>query len=632
MKMTYNPNESRFEVTFLYSPNAVTYIKSIGGWRWEPARKVWYSDIPRAVATLAEFADPETRERIPQADIDAAKAAVKLAAESIETSRATHADVEVPSPVGLEYLPYQKAGVRYALQRPNTLIGDEMGLGKTIQAIGAMNSTPSAKRILIICPASLKLNWAREIRKWDTLNRSVGIVGHDADAFTQGVVIINYDRISKHHKELLAVTWDLLIADECHYLKNYKAKRTKYVLGGGKGKEKIEGLRATRKLFLTGTPIVNRPIELFPLLRALLPFEPWTKWKYYTTRYCGAAFNGFGMDLTGASNLEELQNHLRSTIMVRRLKQDVLKELPPKRRQIIVLESDGMDEIVRREKEAYARFEAAPLKSRTAAFAELSALRHDTAVAKIPFVIEHVTDLLEETDKLVVMAHHHDVVDALAEAFGTIAVAVDGRTSIDDRDAAVTRFQNDPTCKLFIGTIKAAGIGITLTAASVVAFAELDWTPGNVTQAEDRLHRIGQVNPVLVQHLVLDKSLDARMVEIIIEKQQNIEKALDKEVPKPQQAVEPVQASPSTEKAPYVPLPMPFSQVTAIHLALRMLAGMCDGVRLKDGAGFNKLDAKFGRSLAASPRLSEKMALSGQKLIRKYHKQIPVEILREALG
>jgi SWI/SNF-related matrix-associated actin-dependent regulator 1 of chromatin subfamily A len=143
--------------------------------------------------------------------------------------------------------------------------------------------------------------------------------------------------------------------------------------------------------------------------------------------------------------------------------------------------------------------------------------------------VDHITEILNEQEKIVLFAHHHEVLDALQSEFGEISVQVDGRVSLDDRQKAVDRFQGDPTCRVFIGGIQAAGVGLTLTAASTVIFLELDWTPGNISQAEDRCHRIGQKDCVTVQHIVLAGSLDERLAAVVIEKQEIIDKALDKE-------------------------------------------------------------------------------------------------------
>ena len=292
----------------------------------------------------------------------------------------------------------------------------------------------------------------------------------------------------------------------------------------------MDPIKAKRRLFLTGTPIVNKPIELWPMIHALDPEGLGKSKMKYAFRYCGAHHNGFGWDFTGSSNLDELQEILRSKFMVRRLKKDVLKELPPKRRQVLVLEcSASIKDILEKEKKTYDDY-AQFVKDgdfESPAFSEMSKVRQAVAIAKIPFIVEHVKEALEELDKVCVFVHHYEVVDALAAAFGNSAVVIDGRTSNEDRQAAVDRFQADSSCKVFVGTIRAAGVGITLTASSTVIFGELDWVPGNVSQAEDRCHRIGQIDTVFVRHLVLEGSLDERMAQIIIGKQEVIDKALD---------------------------------------------------------------------------------------------------------
>ena len=226
-----------------------------------------------------------------------------------------------------------------------------MGLGKTIQAIGTINADPLARNILIVCPASLKLNWQREFAKWDTKNLSYGVVTPKTKTFPGlDVVIINYELMSKWQEDLRCREWSVLIIDEAHYIKNPKALRSQEIFGRKKVvketrddatgeisvkiKEALDPIKAKRRLFLTGTPIVNKPIELWPMIHALDPEGLGKSKMKYAFRYCGAHHNGFGWDFTGSSNLDELQEILRSKFMVRRLKKDVLKELPPKRRQV----------------------------------------------------------------------------------------------------------------------------------------------------------------------------------------------------------------------------------------------------------------------------------------------------------
>lgn len=202
------------------------------------------------------------------------------------------------------------------------------------------------------------------------------------------------------------------------------------------------------------------------------------------------------------------------------------------------------------------------------------------------------------------------------------------------RQAAVDAFQGDPNVRVFIGSITAAGVGITLTASSHVVFAELDWVPGNLTQAEDRCHRIGQRESVLVQHLVLDGSLDARMAKILVRKQEIIDKALDIEPEEKELAVKVMEFSP-VESTPRkqiekVAETLTAEQIEAIHDGLRTLASYCDGARALDGWGFSKVDAHIGKSLADCPRLTPKQAALGQRLVRKYRRQLGQEVLGAA--
>lgn len=461
------------------------------------------------------------------------EAAGEKVLSTIEQSRATGSDKIIPVPPGLELMPFQKAGVAYAAQRSAVLISDEMGLGKSVQAVALTNVFVGEYRTLIICPATLKLNWLREFKKWTTKFVDFQIISGKTEVeFLADVIIINYDVLEAHRKALRAVDWNFMIVDECHYLKNETAGRTKEVFGSGR--PKIAPIEARRKIFLTGTPILNKPKELWPLVKSLDPTGLGADRDKFAFRYCGAFYmQGVGLQWDGATrdNLEELQNLLRSRFMIRRLKKDVLKDLPAKRRQVIVLEPDSvLKSVIAKEVRTYDEH-AADLKGKDSIpmhFEGLSELRKELAIKKVPYVVEHVKEVLLEQNKVVVFAHHHEAIDALVEAFGDIVVKIDGRTPNEERQQCVDKFQTDEKCKIFIGGIQSAGVGITLTAASTVIFAELDWVPGNITQAEDRCHRIGQKEQVLVKHIVLEGSLDERMVEILIGKQDVADRALDR--------------------------------------------------------------------------------------------------------
>lgn len=611
-------------------------IPKSAGCRWDPKKKRWWTADPDVAAKLRNYLDAQAAAVI--------KARQQAQQDSLEKSRATDANLTIPAPEGLDYMPFQKAGVAYALAKQNVLIADEMGLGKTIQAIGIINSE-EIKSVLVICPASLKLNWQRELRKWLVRKLSIMIANGGGRLPETDIVILNYDILHKHHDTLRAKTWDLMICDESHYCKNPKAQRTQEVLGA----KDVDPIWAKRKVFLTGTPILNRPVEIYPIAKALAPKDFGSWWKF-VHRYCDARQTRWGLEVGGASNLDELQDKLRSLFMVRRLKKDVLTELPAKRRQVIELVAIDAGEVLLKEQQAWkenedrladlqAKVELAKAEDEEAyreavralrqgsmvAFNEMSKVRHEVALAKVPAVIDYLKDVLESIDKLVLFAHHKDVIAEIKEAFPS-SVVLTGDTSMQDRQAAVDRFQNDPACQLFIGSITAAGVGLTLTAASNVVFAELDWVPGNVTQAEDRCHRIGQTDSVFVRHLVLDGSLDAEMAMRLVEKQEMIDKALDREHERVEQEVVPVvevaTKSASRKQIEQEALNITDQEVREVHAKLRILASVCDGARDLDGMGFNRFDAPIGRDLASRMFLTKKQAVLGRKILKKYKRQL----------
>lgn len=647
------------------------------GFRWDPTFRQWYTTNPNRAARLVELADEATRGRLAEL--------AQAQRDSLAASRATDApELDVPVPDGLAYLPFQRAGIAYAMGRAGTLIADEMGLGKTIQAVGVLNATPEARRVLILCPASLKLNWSRELERWSVRPLAIHVVtASDWREPTPpeggcAVVIVNYDVLGRHAVALRAAPWCLLVADEAHYCKNPKAQRTKAVLGArvlgrdGVWRDSPTPIPAVRRLFLTGTPILNRPIEAWPLAHALAP-ETFGSWRRYVYRYCAATQGRYGMDTSGASNLGELQTLLRSSCMVRRLKSEVLTELPPKRRQVLEVPANGAAGVVAEEADAIEKGSRAMTEAEAAlelakasddpavyqaaverlrdcasvAFQEVSRMRHLVALAKVPAVIAHATALLEELPRLVIFGHHRDVIGAISEALAAEGIGVRrivGDTPVADRQAAVDAFQRADSgrapdaVRVLVGSIGAMGVGLTMTAASTVVFAELDWVPANVSQAEDRLHRIGQRDSVLVQHLVIDGSLDARIAKRLVEKQAILDAALDHGarvelgadlpiLPVDEAATASVRRKALAELADR----MTPEQRAAVHDGLRRVAGMDpDRARALNGVGFNRLDGVIGHRLAECGALTPLQAALGQRLLRKYHRQLPAELLAAA--
>lgn len=454
-------------------------------------------------------------------------------------SEASDLNIQLRAPKKLDYMPFQKAGIAYALSRSETLIADEMGLGKTVQVVGVVNNAPDIRNVVVVCPSSLKLNWAKEFQKWCVRKPLIRVLSPKGDLQTVGdpfeakvaVFIVNYEIIDKVLQALPAKI-DLLVADEAHYIKNKDAKRAK--------ETRALATRSHKRIFLTGTPILNRPIEIWNILDILQP-GAWGSEEAFGIRYANGHKRHVGngkvvWNFKGASNLEELHEKLRRNIMVRRLKKDVLQDLPDKIRQIVPLdvtykESGKNAQRTARLKQIWKRAEQAGSDSgyREAIqdldnefkvdFEDIARVRHEIAQKKAPHVAQFVKDMLENVNKVVVFAHHKDVVEHLSNAlqpFGVVTLT--GSDSIKQKQEAVEKFQKDPAIRVFIGNILAAGTGHTLTAAQHVVFAELDWVPGNVKQAEDRCHRIGQTDTVFVYHLVVDNSLDVILANTIVAK------------------------------------------------------------------------------------------------------------------
>lgn len=582
-------------------------------------------------------------------------------ATAVEASRAVDSNLVIPAPAGLDYLPFQKGGIAFAAKRPGVLIADEMGLGKTIQALGMVNSDASIRTVMVICPASLKLNWAREAGKW--LMSDCTITVHNADGTSKvkktgdvngvKVDIANYEAV-RDREDLQNMKVDLLVVDEIHFCKNEKTQRAQAV--------KKVAAASRRRAGLTGTPVVNRPVELYPILNLVDPAQfPTEGFFKYAKRFCDAKQETFFVkggrgktktvwNFKGSSNETELQEMLRGSVMVRRLKADVLKELPAKQRQVVVLPANGAAKKLAKQAAfieriqaaknfadamalleddtAYAKAIEALENELTVAFTEMSALRHETALAKVPYAAQHVRDCLEDnTNKIVVMAHHHDVIEKLGEELADFGVVtVTGQTKVEDRQAAVDRFQTDPNCRVFIGNILAAGVGLTLTASSHVVFVELDWVPGNIKQCEDRVHRIGQRNSVLVQHLVFEDSIDLIFAETLVEKQRIIDLAMDAQHSESAAAQAIADAEAKARKAAVKAAAeaarpaMLQSRKDAIHTALRFLSARCDGAREEDGVGFNGRDTDFGKSLAHQATLSDRQAHAAAKMLITYRK------------
>jgi SWI/SNF-related matrix-associated actin-dependent regulator 1 of chromatin subfamily A len=422
-------------------------------------------------------------------------------ARNVPASYATDApEIDIPG-LGGTLKPFQRAGVAYALKARRCLIADEMGLGKTVQALATLQAA-NAFPAVAVCPASLKLNWQRETRKWLPM-RDCRILGKDAesDIRSADVLILNYDILHKHLPALLARGLQAVILDESHYVKNFKSQRTQACIELSQ--------QIPIRLALTGTPLLNRPVELasqlFILGHLVRKFGGWRK---FTNRYCDPYY-GYGghLDLSGASNTQELAVLLRDICMIRREKADVLDQLPAKRRVIQFFDISGRGDYDRAERDVFSGAGLPPLP-------EVERLKQIAARGKMKAAIEWVENLLASGEKLVLFAHHIEIQQSLLAHFPDAAHIL-GEDSPEERQANVDRFQTDAACNLIVCSLSVGGVGFNLQAASNVAFLELGWNPATHEQAEDRLHRIGQNRSVTAYYLLASGTIDEEIQAMI---------------------------------------------------------------------------------------------------------------------
>ena len=413
-------------------------------------------------------------------------------------------------------LEHQKEAIKSLVENKKFILADDMGLGKTTSTIiGALET--GAKKILIICPASLKINWQREIQNYTDRPTSIieGKKWEDGD-----FVIINYDIIKNFHdvnkkseSVILNNKFDLIIVDEAHYIQNKQAQRTKLINDIAKASERL--------WLLTGTPITSRPINYFNLLN-LIECPVALNWMAYVKRYCSGFQFRAGKrrvwNVSGASNLEELRDRT-SNLILRRLKENVL-DLPEK---IITpvylrLKSKEYESLMG---EYYEWFDkSGEADSLTLQFTKLTKVRQVIAEEKVSSTIELCENIIEQGKKVIVFTNFTKTLEMILEHFGKKAVRLDGSMSQRDRQDSVDKFQNDENVMVFVGNIKAAGTGITLTAGEAVVMNDLSFLPSDHSQAEDRAYRYGQKNNVLVYYPIFDNTVEGIIYDILKKKKE----------------------------------------------------------------------------------------------------------------
>lgn len=417
-------------------------------------------------------------------------------------------------------LSHQKEAIQKLLENKKFILADDMGLGKTTSSIVAALES-GAKKILIICPATLKINWKREIENYS--DRSIFIAEGKQFSTEHDFVIINYDIIKNFHdakkkdeSQILGANFDLVVIDEAHYIKNAQAQRTKLINDFVK--------KVDRLWLLTGTPMTSRPIDYYNLL-SLIDSPVAKNWMAYVIRYCQGYQFKVGSrkvwNVMGASNLEELRDRT-SGLTLRRLKEDVL-DLPDKIITPIYLrlKSKEYEEVMG---EYYNWYEKNPeeSKSLTVQFTKLTKVRQIIANEKITQTIELAENILEQDKKVIIFCNFTESLNKIVEHFGKSAVKVDGSMSKAERQHSVDEFQDNPKVKVFVGNIKAAGVGLTLTSAEAVIMNDLSFLPSDHSQAEDRAYRYGQKNNVLVYYPIFENTIEGIIYDILNAKKQVI--------------------------------------------------------------------------------------------------------------
>ncbi len=480
------------------------------GWVYSDKLKLWVTKDDISVKKLESLIKTDEDKAILQANL------IKRA-ERLERSYQIKPDVVIDP----RLYDFQNVTPPEILER-NILLADEMGLGKTVQAIQAINKIKPSN-VLIIVPNMMVSKWYDEIDTWLS-----------PECSDTQIYICPWSRITKMD---LAVNWDFIIVDEAHYAKNTESQRS----------QAFQALKGKRKMALTGTPILGRPNEIYPIAHWLDPYVLGSQADFerrYMIRTTKVVRTRYGFrtvyDKPKGTNIQELQCRLRETIMISRFKKDVLPQLPPKQRSIISL--DVSKEVKRLDAQLINLWRQAKESGKNLnQWANLVAIRKEAALMKLPYVNAFIDELFEEifTEEMigntefkkpiVVWAHHHEVIDGIKDhikstpLFSDAVVKVlDGRVNPTVRGGIVQEFQENKIDVLIAG-ITAAGVGITLTASDTAIFAEFDWTPANMVQAEDRLHRIGQERPINIYYCVAPNSLDSKIAEILAHKQDIID-------------------------------------------------------------------------------------------------------------
>ncbi|KAM9344111.1 SWI/SNF-related matrix-associated actin-dependent regulator of chromatin subfamily A-like protein 1 [Pholidichthys leucotaenia] len=508
-------SRTRFEVDVGYHTDVIGAFKQMPTKSYDMKTRKWsfsLEDYKRLMDLLGGIAAVEV-EPLPRAVIQAFCASF----DGTEARSLTipEADLSSIDPALIHSLmPFQREGVNFAVSKQGRLLlADEMGLGKTVQAICIAAYYSKEWPLLVVTPSSVRFTWAEAFRHWlpSLSPDSINVVVKTKDNLRSGLInIISYDLLTRMDKQLPGNLFNVLIMDESHFLKNMKTARCRAALPLLKA--------AKRVILLSGTPAMSRPSELYTQILAVRP-TLFPRFHDFGMRYCDAKQMAWGWDYSGSSNLGELKLLLEECLMLRRLKSDVLSQLPAKQRKVVTVTIDGINTRTKAALSVAAKELAKGHHNKMEEKEALLVFYNHTAEAKLQAIMEYIVDMLEcGREKFLVFAHHKLVLDHITTELGkknVTFIRIDGTTPSAERQQLCEHFQFSTKTCVAVLSITAANMGLTLHAADLVIFAELFWNPGVLIQAEDRVHRIGQTSNVNIHYLVAKGTADDHLWPMI---------------------------------------------------------------------------------------------------------------------
>ena len=422
---------------------------------------------------------------------------------------------------------YQQEGIEklYSIVTSNieraAMLCDPPGAGKTPQAIGLYDAL-GCRSALIICPASLKENWKREVSKWCKRPQTVQILNSSSETIDPkaSIVITSFALACRIHPELSKKPYDLLIVDEAHYCKSASSQISRILLV-------LLWSRCHFRLLMTGTPLPNgRAAEAWTTF-SRCNIEDFGSWEPFKNRYCVEERTRWGVTYPASKNLSELKEKSKKFI-VRRTKEEVLGQLPGLVRQNIYFRLPEMDVLNAQDGIDVDAIVNAVEGGLPIEGEHITTARRKLAMLKAPHILQHIEETLEEVESLVVFLHHRDLFAHLTQSLTERKIShvgISGLTLPEERSKSVDIFQRGEA-QVFLASLKAANTGLTLTRSSTLLMAEYDWVPSTNEQAEGRIYRVSQQEICRVRYLVASDSLDEKILKVVQRKQRNIEKAL----------------------------------------------------------------------------------------------------------